>query len=171
MTAQPTVARATLAANAQKIDDVRIYPPFGVSITSMPPPLVHVLWKRVNGEIVLSIRFTTSGEQGDPALDAWITFSDTLLTNDELVNWGTDTQPVYQMVPFDTVVAFPAGRETVVPLAGSEFRRSDGSGEILFEGTVSLAQPMYMQLIVRMPGANPTGFVPSFAHGLHTIDV
>ncbi len=162
----PEEIRAAMAP-PEPVHEIRIYPPVGAShINVGPPPVVNVM--RLPGptrpDFPMLVRFSTKGQTGDPARNAWIIVSENL----ELppVNWGTAEEPVLQMVGFDLVLPFPAGVETDHGGSGMRFHRQEGDGWIDLTGTVLLGAPLYLQLIVAAPEENSIGYVTSFAHGL-----
>lgn len=151
------------------VREVRVYPPAPASfLRTGPPPLVDIVQvpNPAGTSKLLRIRFTTGGRDGFPDRDAWIILSPQL----ELyppINRGTDAEPVLEMVKVDdpqtVILPFPAGqaREWM-----GMFTRDIGSGVIWLQGEVELTQPLFLQLVVRAPGENATGFVTSYAHGL-----
>lgn len=154
---------------AEPIYEVRSYPatrPVSTS-TVEPPPSVYVnlLPRRddVLRSAMLRMEFTTSGRAGIPERNAWLVVSPSLL--EEPVNWGSTSEPVLQMIPFDVVLPFPALRVTDYG-PDNRFHRQPPSGLIQIAGLIRLPEPLYLQLIVEAPEENPLGFVATHAYGL-----
>lgn len=152
----------------QAIEEVRIYPPTPASFLRQgPPPRIDVVQVPHPDRTskLLRIRFTTGGFAGKPERDAWIILSRGLQMPG--INRGTDAEPVLELVRTDlpdvVILPFPAGqaREWL-----GMFTRDVDSGEIWLQGSVELTAPLFLQLVVKAPEENATGFVTSYAHGL-----
>lgn len=169
---RPNSMRAILAqpqieAAAEPIYEVRAYPDGPVSTSNIhPPPSVYVTLLPQRDDVLrsamLRMEFTTSGRGGIHERNAWLVASPTLLQ--EPVNWGGH-QPVLQMIPFDTVLPFPAFQVTDYG-PDNRFHRQPTSGLIELAGMIHLTAPLYLQLIVEAPEENPLGFVATHAYGL-----
>jgi hypothetical protein len=166
----PLVLRAELAPSspvlAEPIYEVTVFPDGPVStFTVMPPPqvTVHLLPRRddVLQSDVLTIWLTTGGQEGVHERDAWLVFSATVLA--EPVNWGTEGEPVLQVIPFDTVLPFRAFEITDY---GPRFHRQPTSGIVQIHGSVRLPAPIYLQMVIEAPEENELGYIVTHAYGL-----
>jgi len=159
--------RAELApAVAEPIYEITVFPDGPVSTFTVEPPpqvTVHLLPRRddVLQSTVLTIWLTTGGQEGILDRDAWLVFSAEIL--EEPVNWGSDEEPVLQILPFDMVLAFPGLEITDY---GPRFHRQATSGIVQIHGAVQLPEPLYLQMVIEAPEENELGYIVTHAYGL-----
>lgn len=143
----------------EPIYEVTIHP-VASTATITPTATIHLLPRR--NDPLQSAFLRINFNAGSIDRNAWIVASPSLL-NDP-VNWGTQDEPVLQLIPFDVILPFPALR--ITDYTGKRWHRQPTSALVELHDDIRLFSPMYLQLIVQAPEENELGFVAGDAYGL-----